>query len=214
MYNPSTFREGRIEAMHELMRSHPLALLVTHGPGGLQASPVPFLLYGDEGECGTLRAHVARANPHWQELGGVAECLIVFQGLEGYVTPSWYATKAATHKVVPTWNYATVHAWGRPAIVEDPRWLARQLADLTRAQEQRRPQPWAVADAPEDFIATQMKAIVGIEVPIDRIEGKWKMSQNRNEADRSGVVAGLRAADDPHRNAGMADLVEGRARDA
>jgi transcriptional regulator len=214
MYNPSTFREDRVEVMHELIRAHPLALLVTHGGGGLAASPIPFLVYPDEGANGTLRAHVARANPHWKELAGAAEALVVFQGAAGYVTPSWYATKAATHKVVPTWNYATVHAWGRPAVVDDACWLARQLADLTRLQEQRRPRPWAVADAPADFIAAQMKAIVGIEIPIGRLEGKWKMSQNRDAADRAGVVAGLRAGDDPHRNAAVADLVESRAKPA
>jgi transcriptional regulator len=212
MYNPSTFREDRIEVMHELIRAHPLALLVTHGGSGLAASPIPFLVYPDEGANGTLRAHVARANPHWKELSAADEALVVFQGEAGYVTPSWYATKAATHKVVPTWNYATVHAWGRPVVVDDAGWLARQLADLTRSQEQRRPRPWAVADAPADFIATQMKAIVGIEIPIARLEGKWKMSQNRDDADRAGVVAGLRAEDDPHRNLEVAGLVESRRR--
>jgi transcriptional regulator len=212
MYNPSTFREDRVEVMHELIRAHPLALLVTHGGGGLAASPIPFLVYPDEGANGTLRAHVARANPHWKELSAADEALVVFQGAAGYVTPSWYASKATTHKVVPTWNYATVHAWGRPVVVDDAGWLARQLADLTRCQEQRRPRPWAVVDAPADFIAAQMKAIVGIEIPIARLEGKWKMSQNRDDADRAGVVAGLRAGDDPHRNLAVADLVEGRRR--
>ena len=170
MYIPPAFRESTPETLHALMRAHPLALLVTHGPGGLMASPVPFLIYPDEGEHGVLRAHVARANPHWRELAGLDECLVVFQGEEGYVTPSWYATKAATGKVVPTWNYATVHAWGRPTAVEDAGWLRRQIADLTRLQEDRRPEPWAVDDAPADFIAAQMKAIVGIEIPIVRIE--------------------------------------------
>jgi len=212
MYNPATFREDRVEVMHALIRAHPLALLVTHGGSGLAASPIPFLVYPEEGASGTLRAHIARANPHWKELAGATECLVVFQGAAGYVTPSWYATKAATHKVVPTWNYATVHAWGTPSVVDDAGWLARQLADLTRGQEQRRPRPWAVADAPADFIATQMKAIVGIEIPIARLEGKWKMSQNRDDADRAGVVAGLRAEGDPHRNLAVADLVEGRRR--
>ncbi len=212
MYVPASFREERLSEMHALMLGHPLALLVTHGAEGLVASPVPFLLYADEGGRGTLRAHVARANPHWRALGSATECLVVFQGEQGYVTPSWYATKRTTHKVVPTWNYETVHAWGTPAVHEDAGWLSRQLRDLTTLQEKRRPRPWAVDDAPPEFVAMQMRAIVGIEIPIARIEGKWKMSQNRDEADRRGVVEGLRDADDPHRNARVAELVERRAR--
>ena len=131
-------------------------------------------MYADEGDNGTLRAHMARANPHWRDLQGAAECLVVFLGPQGYITPSWYATKQETQKVVPTWNYVTVHAWGKPRLVEEAAWLRRQLDDLTRAQESARPGPWAVGDAPEDYVAAQMQAIVGIEIPIDRIEGKWK----------------------------------------
>ena len=210
MYIPASFRESDPAALHALMRAHPLALLVTHGPAGLMASPVPFLVYPDEGAHGVLRAHVARANPHWRELAGVAECLVVFQGEAGYVSPSWYPTKAETGRVVPTWNYAAVHAWGRPQAVEDSVWLRRQLADLTHAQEGRRPLPWAVDDAPADFIDAQLKAIVGIEIPIARIEGKWKMSQNRSPADRAGVVRGLRDAADPHHDGPLADAVDAR----
>jgi transcriptional regulator len=200
MYIPSSFRENRIETLHELMRSHPLGLLVSHGSAGLRASPLPFLFYADEGRHGVLRAHLARANPHWEELADVAECLVVFQGVDGYVTPSWYPSKAATQKVVPTWNYATVHAWGRPSVVEDAAWLRRQLGDLTNVHERPRPRPWSVEDAPVDYIAAQMKAVVGIEIPIARIEGKWKMSQNKDDADRVGVINGMRTEDDPHRN--------------
>lgn len=210
MYIPASFREDRLEAMHALMRTHPLAMLIVQGRDGLQAAPVPFILYAGEGEHGTLRAHVARANPLWRELDGAGECLVVFQGPDGYVTPSWYASKATTHKVVPTWNYATVQARGRAAAIDDAAWLRRQLDDLTRCHEAGRPQPWSVDDAPADYLAAQMKALVGIEIPIARIEGKWKMSQNREMADRQGVVDGLRAADDPHRNAPLADAVEGR----
>jgi transcriptional regulator len=211
MYNPTHFREERLSELHGLMLEHPLALLVSHGAEGLVASPVPFLLYPDEGERGTLRAHVARANPHWKALAAATECLVVFQGEQGYVTPSWYATKRTTHKVVPTWNYATVHAWGAPTVHDDPAWLSRQLHDLTTLQEKARPRPWAVGDAPPEFVAMQMRAIVGIEIPVARLEGKWKMSQNRDEADRQGVVDGLRDAADPHRNERVADLVERRA---
>jgi len=208
MYIPASFRESRIEVLHEFMRTHPFGLLICAGDGGLQATPLPFQLQADGGN-GTLRAHMARANPHWQALAGAAECLVVFQGEQGYVTPSWYASKQATGKVVPTWNYAAVQARGRPRVVEDAAWLRPHLEQLTQAQEARRAQPWAVGDAPEDYLAAQMRAIVGIEIPIARIEGKWKLSQNRDAADRRGVVAGLRDAADAHRDPALADRVEG-----
>jgi transcriptional regulator len=207
MYQPPHFREDRIEIQHALIRSHPLGLLVTAGPGGLMANPIPFLIYPEGSELGTLRAHVARGNPQWRELAAVEECLVVFQGPHSYVTPSWYATKRETGKVVPTWNYVTVHAWGRPRVIEDAGWLRRQLDDLTASQENRRAPPWAVGDAPEPFIASQMKGIVGVEIPIARIEGKWKVSQNRAQADRAGVVAGLTAEGDGE----MAELVKEHA---
>ncbi|MFZ5484109.1 MAG: FMN-binding negative transcriptional regulator [Pseudomonadota bacterium] len=208
MYIPSSFRESRIERLHDLIVKHPLGLLITHGDTGLEASPIPFLLYADEGKHGILRAHLAKANPHWKSLAGHAECLVVFQGPDGYVTPSWYPSKAETHKVVPTWNYATVQVWGHAAVIEDPAWLRRQLDDLTADQEMLRPQPWSVSDAPTDYIATQMKAIIGIEIPINRIDGKWKMSQNKDNADREGVIAGMRSDTDPHRNIRAAEVVE------
>ena len=192
MYQPPAFREDRIEVQHALVRAHPLGLLITAGPAGLHANLFPFLLDGDGTARGTLRLHMARANPQGRELEAVEECLVVFQGPQDYVTPSWYATKRETGKVVPTWNYATVHAWGRPRVMKDDAWLRRQIEDLTASRESRRAEPWAVGDAPEDFVAMQMRAIVGIEIPISRIEGKWKMSQNRPEADRAGVIAGFR----------------------
>jgi transcriptional regulator len=197
MYLPPAFREDRLELQHRLMRERPLALLVTAGPAGLMANLVPFLIYSDEGKCGTLRAHVARANAQWKELSAVAECMVVFQDGGGYITPNWYPTKAETHKVVPTWNYAAVQAWGRPRAVEDAGWLRRQIGDLTSIHEGGRPAPWRVDEAPADFIAAQIQAIVGVEIPIERIEGKWKMSQNRSEADRQGVVDGLMAEGGP-----------------
>ncbi|MFW6077337.1 MAG: FMN-binding negative transcriptional regulator [Hyphomicrobiales bacterium] len=206
MYQPPHFREDRIEVQHELIRRHPLALLVTAGPGGLMANQIPFLIYPDESDLGTLRAHLARGNPQWRELSQVEDCLAVFQGPQGYVTPSWYATKQEAGKVVPTWNYVTVHAWGPPRVIEDAAWLRRQLDDLTASQEHRRAPPWAVGDAPEPFIAGQMKGIVGVEIPVARIEGKWKVSQNRPEADRAGVVSGLADEGD----AAMAALVKER----
>jgi transcriptional regulator len=203
MYQPPAFREDRIEVQHALIRAHPLGLLITAGPDGLIANPFPFLLdskaseggeVSEAGELGMLRLHMARANPQWRELEAVEECLVVFQGPQDYVTPSWYATKRETGKVVPTWNYATVHAWGRPRVMNDEAWLRRQIEDLTGSRESQRTEPWQVDDAPENFIAAQMRGIVGVEISILRIEGKWKMSQNRPEADRAGVVAGFREA--------------------
>ena len=194
MYQPPHFREDRIEVQHRLIRSHPLGLIVTSGPGGLQANHAPCLIYPDASERGTLRVHLARANPQWQELAAVEQCLVVFQGPQQYITPSWYATKKETQKVVPTWNYITVHTWGRPRVIDDAAWLRRQIEDLTNLNESGFAEPWRVSDAPESFVASQLKAIIGIEIPIDRIEGKWKVSQNRPERDRVGVVTGLRAS--------------------
>ncbi len=193
MYLPPHFREDRLDVQHALVRARPLGTLVTAGPGGLVANHVPFLLYADEGPLGTLRAHLARANPQLGELGTVAECLAIFHGEEDYISPGWYATKRETGKVVPTWNFVTVHAWGAPRVIDDAAWLRRQVGDLTDAHEARQPAPWRVDDAPADYLATMLKGIVGIEIPIARIEGKWKMSQNRSDADRAGVRAGLRA---------------------
>jgi transcriptional regulator len=155
------------------------------------ANPIPFLVYAEASEKGLLRAHLARANPQWRELAAVEECLVVFQGPQDYVTPSWYVTKRETGKVVPTWNYATVNVWGRPRVIDDASWLRRQIGDLTRLREGVRATPWKVEDAPADFVTAQVKGIIGMEIPIDRIEGKWKVSQNRPEADRAGVFAGL-----------------------
>jgi len=211
MYLPPHFREERVEVNHELIRSHPLGLLITAGSGGLLANPVPFVLYSGEGEWGTLRAHVARGNPHWKELAAVSECLVVFQGPQSYITPNWYATKHETGKVVPTWNYATVHVWGAPRVMDDIAWIRRQIEDLTNSQEQRRPQPWSVGDAPEEYVAGQAKGIVGIEIPIVRMEGKWKVSQNRSDADRAGVIAGLRSDGGPAD--AVAALVEKRMKE-
>jgi len=208
MYLPSAFREDRLDLQHELIRTRPLGLLVTAGPAGLLANLVPFLIYAEEGKFGILRAHVARANAQWRELGLVSECMVIFQDAGGYITPNWYPTKAETHKVVPTWNYAAVQAWGKPRAIEDAGWLRRQIGDLTRSQEQARPAPWSVEDAPVDFVAAQIQAIVGVEIPIERIEGKWKMSQNRNEADRQGVVAALTAEGGP--SADLARTVKAR----
>ncbi|MCJ2137966.1 FMN-binding negative transcriptional regulator [Methylobacterium sp. J-026] len=205
MYQPPHFREDDRDAQHALIRAYPLGLLITAGPAGLIANPIPFLL--DDNANGILRAHLARANPQGQDLATVEECLVAFQGPQGYVSPSWYASKRAHGRVVPTWNYATVHAWGRPQVIEDAAWLRRQIADLTALRETPRAAPWAVSDAPEPFVAAQVQALIGVEIPITRIEGKWKMSQNRPEPDRAGVIAGFEAEGETV----LAGLVGGRS---
>jgi transcriptional regulator len=211
MYQPPAFREDRLAVQHDLIRAHPLGLLITAGPAGLLANPFPFLIEAEGSELGVLRVHIARANPQWQELEAVEDCLVVFQGPHDYVTPAWYATKRETGKVVPTWNYATVHVWGRPRVMRDDAWLRRQLEDLTTSREAGRAEPWKVDDAPADFVAMQMRAIVGVEIPVRRIEGKWKMSQNRPPADRAGVIAGFEQAGEA--GEALAALVRERAKD-
>ena len=212
MYQPPHFREDRLAVQHALIHAHSLGLLVTAGPGGLQANHVPFLVEAGGSGHGTLRAHIARANPQLLELGAVSECLVVFQGPQQYISPSLYPTKHEHGKVVPTWNYITVHAWGRPKVIDDTAWLRQQVEDLTVHKEGSRPAPWLVSDAPEPFVAAQLKGIVGIEIPIARIEGKWKVSQNRPAVDQAGVVAGLRGNGDDADI--MAAAVEDRSKGA
>ncbi len=196
MYEPPLHREEELERQHALIRARPLGLLVSHGPQGLLANAVPFLLDSAASKLGTLIAHLARANPQWRDLAASPEALVVFQGADHYVSPSWYATKQETHKVVPTWNYVMVQARGQARVIEDDAWLERQIAALTDRQEASRPAPWAVGDAPADFVALQRKAIVGIAIEIADIRGKWKTSQNRTAADRAGVAEGLEALGD------------------
>lgn len=157
-----------------------------------------------------LLAHLARANPHWKDLTGLSECLVVFQGADNYVTPNWYPSKQSTHKVVPTWNYEMVQVRGIPKVIDDAAGLRSLVTRLTDAMEQPRAYPWQVADAPTEFIEAQLKAIVGIEIEITDIRGKWKMSQNRSAEDAQGVVAGLSDPDDPHANAAVAHSVASR----
>lgn len=207
MYQPPHFREDRLDIQHALIRAHSLGLLVTMGSKGLTANPIPFSLYPDASPNGTLRAHLSRANPQWQDFDAGCDALVIFQGVETYITPSWYETKRQTGKVVPTWNYAIVQAYGPMTVRDDADWVLAQIRALTSHHEASRSEPWAVEDAPDAFVAAQLKGIVGIEIPISRIEGKWKASQNRPEADRRGVSEGLReAADDASQR--MAELVE------
>lgn len=191
MYQPPHFVEKRLDVLHGLIRSHPFGLLISNGHEGPVANPVPFLLDPAVGSYGRLRAHIARANPHWGLLAANPTVLIVFQGVDSYITPSWYKTKRDTHKVVPTWNYAIVQVRGKGRVIEDPSWLAEQIAELTARHEADRAEPWKVTDAPATFIQAQLKGIVGIEIDIEHIEGKWKVSQNRPVADRAGVAEGL-----------------------
>lgn len=205
MYEPPHFREDDLDAQHGLIEAFPLGLLISAGPDGVIANPIPFVLYRAEGARGTLRCHLAKANPQWQALAESPAALVVFQGSQSYVTPSWYPTKAETEKVVPTWNYAIVQARGSARIVTDAAWLHANVSALTDQQEGRRPRPWAVTDAPEPFIAAQLKGIVGVEIPIETISGKFKASQNRPVADRVGVAEGLAES-----NPQMAALVRER----
>ena len=194
MYLPDAFREDRIDALHAAMRSAGLVTLVTLGTEGLVASHVPMLLDADAGPYGTLLGHLASPNP--QGAGSVpgTEALAIFRGPDAYITPSWYETKRQTGKVVPTWNYVAVHAYGPVLFFNDPVRLRQIVTRLTERQEQAYPQPWAVTDAPADFVESMLKGIVGFEIPITRIEGKWKMSQNRPAHDLAGVIAGLESA--------------------
>ena len=192
MYVPDHFRVDDVRQMHDLMRGRPFAALVSSGAAGLSASHLPTVLK-DEGDHGVIECHLARANPHWRELAEGHEALMIFQGPEGYITPNWYATKAETGKVVPTWNYAVVHAYGRPAVMHDKDWLRRHVGELTAQQEKTEARPWLLSDAPESYIDVMTRGIVGFRFVITRLEGKWKMSQNREEQDWKGVVTGLNA---------------------
>jgi transcriptional regulator len=192
MHRPDHFRVEDIARMHALMRARPFAALVSNAATGLYASHLPTVLK-DDGQNGTIECHLARANPHWKDLAEGNEALMMFQGPEGYITPNWYPSKALHGKVVPTWNYAVVHAYGRPEVMQDKDWLRRHVGELTAQQETSEAKPWAVSDAPDSYIDVMLRGIVGFRFAITRLEGKWKMSQNREAQDRAGVVAGLTA---------------------
>lgn len=202
MYIPQSFKEDRLEILHGLMRSHPLGLLVSNGEPGPLATSLPFHLIVDDSPFGTLQAHLARANPHWQSIDG-QNVLVVFQGPQAYISPKWYPTKDENGMVVPTWNYAMVQARGIARVIDDASWLKRQITALTNQQEAGSDNPWKVSDAPEAYIDSQIKAIIGIEIEIADLEGKWKVSQNRAMKDRQGVAENLHAQG----NAEMSELV-------
>jgi transcriptional regulator len=191
MYIPKQFAEGRVEVLDALVRAHPFCTLATMGAGGLIASHIPMMLEREGPALGVLKGHVSRANPQWREFTPEVEALAIFMGPEHYITPTWYAEKAETGKVVPTWNYAVVHAYGRLRVVEDTAWLRGHVEALTKTHEAGMPKPWSVDDAPEDFVSAMLKGIVGLELAVTRMEGKWKVSQNRGERDRGRVAEGL-----------------------
>jgi transcriptional regulator len=191
MYQPDLFRVEDLSRMHALMRARPFATLVSAGSTGLYATHLPTVLK-DNAPFGLVECHLARANPHWKDLAACGEALMIFKGPEGYITPNWYPSKAEHGKVVPTWNYAVVHAYGRPEVMEDRNWLRRHVTELTAQQESGGLTPWRPSDSPETFIEAMLRAIVGFRFAIVRIEAKWKMSQNRERKDREGVARGLR----------------------
>jgi transcriptional regulator len=207
MYLPKQFEETDLNILHGLIKSHPFAALVTYGDSGLEVNHLPFLVDSDRGEFGTLRGHVARANPVWRQLSATSETIAVFQGPECYISPGWYPSKQEHGKVVPTWNYAVVHAHGVAHAIEDGAWLLQLVSELTDTHEAASALPWKVTDAPAEFIDKLIESIVGIEIPISRINGKWKVSQNRPPADRLGVIAGLATRQDESSTA-MAGLVQ------
>jgi transcriptional regulator len=191
MYVPEHFRESRIDALQALIRRHPLAVLIANTDSGLSADHIPMQLRAGSGW--QLRGHVARANPLWGRLAAGSQILAIFRGAEHYVSPSWYASKAEHGMVVPTWNYAAVHVTGSIRFIEDPAWLLALVESLTDAHEQGRADRWHVTDAPADYRDGRLRAIVGFEIAVTSIIGKFKSSQNRPAADRAGVVRGLRA---------------------
>jgi transcriptional regulator len=190
MYQPDHFRVDDLPQMHALMRARPFAALVSAGSAGLYATHLPTVLK-DAGGFGLVEFHLARANPHSKYLAECDEALLIFQGPEGYITPNWYASKSEHQKVVPTWNYAVVHAYGRPQPMQDAQWIRGHVAELTDQQERNEARPWAVTDAPASFVEAMVRGIIGFRFAITRLEGKWKMSQNREMRDREGVVQGL-----------------------
>ncbi len=207
VYLPQHFAETDIETMHRLINEFPLATLVTFGSDGLTANHIPFILDSRTGPDGRLLAHVARKNPVWHDHDPESGALVIFQSSDAYISPNWYATKPETGEVVPTWNYLVVHVYGSITVHDDPKWVRGQAGMLTKRQESSQPTPWKMADAPPAFTSSQLEQIVGLEIPIDRIIGKSKASQNRTDADREGAMAGLRQTGDPG-DAAMADRMD------
>lgn len=196
MYTPAAFRDDDIASLHRLIEHTRLAILVTHNETGMQASHLPLLLRREQGPNGTLYGHLARANPQWRALQNCAEVMVIFPGADAYVSPAFYPAKAEHGKVVPTWNYVAVHAYGIADVFSDAQRLLEVVSALTDKHEAGRASPWAVADAPAEYIEKMLGAIVGFALPIERLEGKRKLSQNRSAEDINGVHEGLAASAD------------------
>lgn len=207
MYLEKRYEETRVEVMQGLIRDHPLATLVTQGADGLDANHIPMIIDESPAPYGTLRGHIARANPLLRNIAKNTEALAIFHGPNTYISPSWYVTRHETGKVAPTWNYAVVHAHGPLRIVEDAAWIRAQLEALTAHNESAFPEPWAVSDAPEEFVEGLIGAIVGFEMPVTRMTGKWKVSQNQPQRNQASVVEALLANAQPFAS-DMAALVE------
>jgi transcriptional regulator len=196
MYLPAHFEESRPQVLHELIARHPLGVLITHGEGGLDANHMPFEIDAAAGSQGVLRAHVARANPVWRELRDGDEVLVVFRAEHGYISPNWYPSKHELHKSVPTWNYMVAHAHGKVAVRDDERFVRGLVARLTRTHEASQPVPWKMTDSAPEFIDSMLQAIVGLEVEITRLVGKFKLGQNREARDLEGAGKALVAQGD------------------
>lgn len=209
MFQPPLFREERMDVMHELMRSHPFATLVTTLNGKISVDHLPLVLHDTLSPNGTIRGHISKANPLWRSGGEEREAVAIFQGPQAYVTPNWYPSKKEHGKAVPTWNYAVVHARGKLLFSTDSTWLTDHLNELTARQESHRHEPWQVSDAPSDYVTRQLKGIVGIELVIESLDGQWKVSQNKDQSDRAGVRQGLSLEGNPDADA-MAELIERR----
>lgn len=210
MYVPAHFKEDRVTVLHDAIRKYGFGTLVTLGEMELEASHLPLLLDPEPSPFGTLLGHLARANPQWQRAKPGFQALAIFLGPNTYITPSWYPTKQQTGKVVPTWNYLAIHAYGTLSFFDDPAELRAHVGKMTETHEAPRAVPWAVGDAPTDFVDNMVRAIVGFRLVIDRLEGKWKMSQNRPRQDVSGVIEGL-TRDPGENHEAVAEIVAARA---
>ena len=206
MYCPDPFRETERSALQDLMRTHPFATLVSLRGTAVGADHLPFVYHADRGPHGTLCGHVSRSNPLWTHFTDHTEVLVIFRGPDAYITPSWYPRKHTDGKAVPTWNYAVVHAYGIPRAIEDREWLREHVTELTDQHEAREELPWQITDAPSDYITRMLTGIIGIEIWVSRLEGKFKVSQNRPRADQLGVANGLQSRETEHAHA-MASLV-------
>jgi transcriptional regulator len=207
MYIPPQFEQPDVNVMHELIRTRSLATLVTMGSEGIDANHIPLHLSVSPKPHGVLRGHVARSNPLWNDLDSAIDALAIFHGPDAYISPSWYATKQEAGKVVPTWNYTVVHAYGSLRIIDDAGWVRTQLEALTTQNEAGFPHPWKLSDAPEDFTEKLIGAVVGIEMVITRLTGKWKVSQNQPLQNQLSVIHGLNSGSQSEVDA-MADLIK------